>query len=94
MERAAVIESCRYVDEIILAPASIVNQEFISKHDIDLVVHADDSTESQLRHFYSYPIDKGIYKSIPYTKGISTTDIINRIKQRSEVELERKMDLK
>lgn len=93
-ERAAVIGACKYVDEIILAPPSIVPQEFMDKHQIDLLVHGDDNTENQLRHFYGPAMAQGKYKSLPYTKGLSTTEIIQRITDRSPEELARKYYLK
>lgn len=93
-ERAAVIEACRYVDEIILAPPSVVPQEFLDLHRIDLLVHADDVTENQLRHFYGPAMVQGKYKSLPYTKGVSTTEIIKRVVDRKPEELERKYFMK
>ncbi len=89
-ERVTVIGACRYVDDVILSPPSIVTDEFINEHEIDLVVHADDSNESQLRHFYGAAMERGIYQSVPYTKGISTTEIIKRIRDRSDSEVARK----
>ena len=89
-ERLAVIESCKYVDEIIPLPPSVVSSDFLQKHNIELLVHGDDSNMNQLYFFYKDAIDRGIYRSIPYTKGISTSEIITRIKDRSQEELSRK----
>lgn len=89
-ERAAVIQSCRYVDVALLRPPSIITKVFMDAFHIDLVVHGDDSNEEQLRHFYGEAMDLGKYKSIPYTKGVSTTEIIGRIRSRSQSELDRR----
>jgi len=89
-ERAVVIAACRYVDEIILSPPSVVSQEFMDLYRIDLLVHADDCSETQIKHFYGPAYAQGKYKSLPYTKGISTTEIINRIASRTSEELQRK----
>jgi cytidyltransferase-like protein len=89
-ERAAVIEACVYVDEIILAPPSVVTEEFLDANGIDLLVHGDESTTEQLRYFYGASIDRNAYQSIPYTHGISTSEIIQRIAARSEAELTRR----
>ena len=89
-ERIAVIESCRYVDEVVEAPPSVVDQEFMDQHQIDLIVHGDDNNMKQLLHFYGPAIQQGKYKSIPYTEGVSTTEIIKRISERSPEELDRK----
>lgn len=89
-ERIVVIESCRYVDEIIEAPPSVVDQEFMDQHQIDLIVHGDDNNMEQLLHFYGPAIQQGKYKSLPYTSGVSTTEIIQRVLDRSPDELQRK----
>jgi ethanolamine-phosphate cytidylyltransferase/choline-phosphate cytidylyltransferase len=89
-ERVAVIEACKYVDEIIEAPPSVIDQQFMNGHQIDLIVHGDDNNLAQLLHFYEPAILQGKYKSLPYTKSISTTEIIARIKSRSDEELQRK----
>jgi glycerol-3-phosphate cytidylyltransferase len=92
-ERFTVIESCKYVDEIVGKPPSILNEEFIEMHKIDLVVHGDDSTEEQLWHFYKAAITQNKYKSIKYTPNVSTSQIIERIKDRSVESLNRKNGL-
>jgi cytidyltransferase-like protein len=90
-ERYAVIEACRFVDEVILDAPSVVTLEFMERHKIDLIVHADDSTKDQLLHFYRPAIESARYKSLPYTLGISTSEIIKRITQRPDQELDRKI---
>lgn len=89
-ERATVVESCKYVDQIILCPPSIITNDFIDKNQIDIVSHGDDSNQNQLYFFYAAAIQRGIYQSVPYTQGISTTDIINRIRARMDNEVVRK----
>ena len=89
-ERRSVIEACRYVDEIIDKPPAVIDQEFMNQHHIDLIVHGDDNNMAQLEKFYGPAISQGRYRSIPYTQGVSTTDIIQRILERSPEELEKK----
>lgn len=89
-ERIEVIQACRYVDEIIECPPSVIPQEFMDEHKIDLIVHGDDNNMAQLIHFYAPAINQGKYKSLPYSPGISTTEIIQRIKERPPEELQRK----
>ena len=82
-ERAKVIEGCRHVDEVIApCPCNGLTKEFIEKHKIDLVLHADDYTPDLIRKYYSVPLEMGIFETIEYTKSISTTDIINRLTNR------------
>ena len=82
-ERVKVLESCKYVGEIV-APCSCsgISKEFIEKHNINIVIHADDYSEELLKKYYSIPIEMGIFKSISYTSTISTTSIINRLTDR------------
>ena len=79
-ERISVLASCRYVDEVIPDAPLIIDLKWIKKHNIHLVVHGDDFSEDLLQLCYKIPIEMGIFKKVPYTPGISTTDITNRLK--------------
>ena len=79
-ERISVVASCRYVDEVIPNAPLIIDLKWIKKHNIHLVVHGDDFSEDLLQLCYKIPIEMGIFKKVPYTPGISTTDITNRLK--------------
>lgn len=81
-ERAAVVRGCKYVDEVIEAPPLCTTKKWLEKHKIDIVVHGDDMQGELLSHQYGVPIQMGIFRSVPYEPGISTTDIIQRIKKR------------
>jgi cytidyltransferase-like protein len=83
-ERMAVIETCRYVDSVIAAPPSVVDTAFMELHGIDLLVHADDSNEQQLMYFYGDAIRAGKFRTVPYTPGLSTTEILKRIAARPD----------
>ena len=82
-ERVKVLESCKYVDQIIApCPCNGITKEFIESNKIDMILHADDYSEDMVKKYYSVPRELGIFKMIPYTKTISTTDIINRLTNR------------
>lgn len=81
-ERAAAVEACKYVDEVFIAPPLRTTEEWLKKHKIDAVVHGDDFEEELLVDQYGASIRMGIFKIVPYTKGISTTEIIERIRER------------
>lgn len=81
-ERVKVVASCVYVDEIVPEPLHM-SQEFIDEYGIDLVVHGDDMNEETLKFFYEVPMNIGILKVLPYTPGVSTSDIIKRILARA-----------
>ena len=80
-ERVDTVSSCRYVDEVIPDAPLIVDQEWITTHRIDLVVHGDDFSEGMEQLCYKIPIDLGIFRLVPYTSEISTTEIIKRIEK-------------
>ncbi len=77
-ERVASVTGCRYVDEVVADAPWIIYPAWIEKHKIDLVVHGDDYTQDQLERIYNVPISMGIFRTVPYTPGISTTEIIRR----------------
>ena len=82
-ERIQMLKSCKYVDEIIEScPCFGISNEFIKKNNIDLVMHGDDYSNDTIDKYYSIPIKLGKFKTISYTKTISTTDIINRLTNR------------
>ncbi len=78
-ERVAMLEGCKYIDEVIVAPPLRLTQEMIDKYNITYVVRGDDFSPELLHDQYPLAIEKGILRFVPYTKGISTTDIIRRI---------------
>lgn len=83
-ERATVIRSCRYVDEVIVAPPLRLTPEWILEHKIDIVVHGDDFKKDTLQDQYGASLEMGIFRSVPYTPGISTTNIIERVVSRQK----------
>lgn len=78
-ERVTSVAGFRYVDEVLPDAPLRVTRDWIERHAIDLVVHGDD--------FYSVPIDMGIFRTVPYTRGISTSEIIRRCRGGSGVAL-------
>ena len=78
-ERVASVNGCRYADEVLPNAPWRIERKWIEKHSIDLVVHGDDYSEDQLKETHSVPMEMGIFRTVPYTPGISTTEIIRRI---------------
>ena len=79
-ELIASVEGCRYVDEVIPNAPLEITREWIEKHNIDLILLGDDVSPEGRDTWYGVPVEMGIYKSIVYTDGISTTELISRIK--------------
>ena len=77
-ERVASVTGCRFADEVLPDAPWRIDRAWIEKHRIDLVVHGDDYSEEQLKKTHSVPIEMRIFRTVPYTPGISTTEIIRR----------------
>ena len=79
-ERIASVAGCKYVDEVVPNAPLKITREWIEKHSIDLIMHGDDVSPDVKDAWYGVPIEMGIYQSVGYTEGISTTELISRIK--------------
>ena len=80
-ERMAGVAGCRYVDEVLPNAPWVTDRGWIAKHDINLVVHGSDYSQEDLNQTHADAIEMGILRLVPYTPGISTTEIIRRCKQ-------------
>ncbi|HVB92655.1 MAG TPA: adenylyltransferase/cytidyltransferase family protein [Acidimicrobiales bacterium] len=85
-ERMAVVAGCRYVDEVVANAPLAVNQDWLKTHRIDLVVHGDDFDDHTAAKYYAVAMEMGIYRTVPYTPGVSTTELLVRLRQRIEEE--------
>lgn len=80
-ERSRTMELCKNVNKIVPNCPWIIDKEFIDKENIDFVCH--DSTpykSNDCDDVYSYVKSIGKFQHIDRSKGISTTDIIKRVK--------------
>jgi cytidyltransferase-like protein len=78
-ERVAVIESCRYVDEVIEDAPFRVTEGFLDEHAISTVVHGDDLSPEGARLVYGAAAAAGKLTYVPRTREISTTQLIQRV---------------
>jgi len=78
-ERVAVIEACRYVDEVIADAPLRVTAQFLAEHDIATVVHGDDLSAEAAAFVYGPAAAEGKLTYVPRTGGISTTQVIQRV---------------
>jgi len=79
-ERTEMVESCKYVGQVLPGSPLFLSSEFLDEHNIQCVVHGDDSAQND---FFAECHRRDIMKYIPYTTGISTTNLIERITQRA-----------
>ena len=78
-DRYEIVRNCSLVDEVIEDAPLVLTKKYIDENNIDIVVHGDDKSP----HFeeqHKVPLEMGIMKYLKYTDGISTTDLIERIK--------------
>lgn len=80
-ERFISVNSCKFVSKVIKNAPMPITPDFLSEHNISAVIHANDISAESRDYWYKIPIAWGIYHEIEYSSGISTTDIINRIKK-------------
>ncbi len=85
-ERIAVIEACRFVDSVIPDAPFTVTAEFIDLHAISLVVHGSDLSAAALEDMYGEALGLGKLRILDYTEGISTSEIIDRIRRHDAAE--------
>lgn len=79
-DRYLIINSIKYVDEVVFNSPLILTKDFIEKHKIDLVLHSfSDINDFEKQKIYTEQIDN-IFHLIPYNSYISTTSLINKIK--------------
>ncbi len=84
-ERMKAVKACKYVDEVIPKSPLVTTEEFIKNHGIDIVVHGNDYTQEQQERYYGDPIKMGCFRTVRYTPGISTSDIMQRVKSRTKI---------
>ena len=82
-DRVIVIDACKYVDRVISPCPLVITKDFLYEHNIDLVVHAHDEGDTSYNFMYEVPMKLNKFKRVDYTRGISTSDIIKRIQERS-----------
>lgn len=84
-ERIKVISSCKYIDKIISDAPLYITKEYIDLHKIAQIFIPDNRTIEEIKIMVKIPYEMGIVKQIPYTLEISTSDIIKRIKSRTDL---------
>jgi cytidyltransferase-like protein len=78
-ERVAVIESCRYVDEVVSDAPFQLTEDFLNEHAITTVVHGDDLSSEGAESIYEPAVATGNFAYVQRIGGISTTQLIQRV---------------
>lgn len=82
-ERVAVIEACRYVDEVIPAAPARLTSDFLDAQRIAMVVHGDDLGRDAAADVYGPVAGTGRLRLVPRATSISTTEVIARVMRRA-----------
>lgn len=82
-ERLGAVGGCRWVDEIVPHCPYVMSPEYLSyvieKYNITYVVHGDDPCIVDGKDVYADAKERGMYREISRTNGVSTTDIVGRM---------------
>jgi ethanolamine-phosphate cytidylyltransferase len=83
-ERCAVVGACKWVDEVIPKTPYVMTPEYldwvIETYKIDYVIHGDDPCIGpDGKDVYADVKARGLFKSVPRTEGVSTTEIVGRM---------------
>ena len=80
-ERIAVVAACRYVDQVLADGPKIITPEFMMEQGYHTYVFSYSSDEELQTKLADCPdLPKEMIAILPYTSGISTTDILHRIR--------------
>jgi len=83
-ERCAVVSTCKGVSKVIRGcPYPGIPESFIKEHNIHIVCHSPEYDKEDDK-YYAIPRAMGITKVLPRTEGVSTSQLIKRVKQYGE----------
>ena len=79
-ERLAIVKACWLADEVVDTPVPLhCTVEPLDAIGANFVGHGDDMTADQQAYWYGAVIPSGRFRSVPYTAGISSREIVSRI---------------
>ena len=82
-ERSAAVRACKFVDEVVEDVPYVMDAAYVAgilrEHRIDYIVHGDDPCVVDGRDVYESAKALGKFKTIPRTRGVSTTDLVGRM---------------
>ena len=81
-ERIEIVKANKWVTKVIEDAPLYITEEYINKHNIDLIAIPSNRTHEEIQKMCIIPYNKNILRFIEYTDEISTTKIIERIVNR------------
>jgi len=84
-ERCAIVATSRYVHKVIPdSPITGITEEFLKKHRIHIVCHSPEYNGEKGELYYGIPRRLGITRVTGRTEGMSTSELIKRVKRYEE----------
>jgi len=76
--RLELVSKDKHVDQAMITPL-VVTEEFLKVHEIDYVYHAFANPEDEAKQddCFAAPRTLGIFRTVPYVQGISSTSILS-----------------
>ena len=81
-ERIEIVKANKWVTKVIEDAPLYITEEYINKHNIDLIAIPSNRTQEEIQKMCIIPYNKNMLRFIDYTDEISTTKIIERIVNR------------
>lgn len=81
-ERVAVVSACRYVDSVVAPSPLFCTVDFLDSIGAAFACHGDDFNPESLRYYYGDLMPSGRLRTVRYTAGISSRDIVERVADR------------
>tara|TARA_B110000208_G_scaffold165580_1_gene203872 strand:+ start:533 stop:1612 length:1080 start_codon:yes stop_codon:yes gene_type:complete len=80
--RSVLVKKDKNVDKCFISPL-IITRKFIEDHEIDFVYHAfaNREDESKQSDCFEIPRQMGIFRTVPYVEGVSSTSILTEWNQ-------------
>ena len=82
-ERIELVKAVKWVDDVIAEAPLFITEEYIEKYSIDKIAVPSNRTKEEIKKMCVIPYEKKMLYFIEYTPEISTSMIIDRIKERT-----------
>ena len=79
-DRYKAVRACKWVDEVVEDAPFVTQLSVLKSHNVDLCVHGDDIiTDASGNDCYAEVKAAGMFRTVPRTQGVSTTDLVGRM---------------
>lgn len=79
-DRYKAAAACKWVDEVVEGAPFVTSLEVLRKYNVDYCVHGDDIiTDADGNDCYAEVKKAGMFRTVPRTHGVSTTDLVGRM---------------